>query len=317
MKKIYIKPEVYTEIMYHVRKSDIEVSGVGRIERTGDGTLCVTKVYLLKQENSAVTTDLDPESMAQLMYETREDKGMLNFWWHSHVNMGTTWSGTDLDTMKEFGKNGFLLSTVFNKRAEMRSAYYQGGSDFFPPCFIDDIETRIEYIPSPQEVEIWEKEHEEKCATKKFKVVRSFGTNKFNKNTKQTNFFDDDPRFKEGLPAHFNEPHFWDDGMGNTSSDIPDADELNHLHYTYSGLNFEGIAEAVEQDVNNSLPFNEVPEDEVYMWWDLYEIMSGNDPSEEKVKRLYNRCIKDVSVFEKVMDRFYKNSEKFNLGTVQ
>jgi hypothetical protein len=166
--KVFITPEVHAQIKYFVDKSNIEISGLGRIERDSNNNMVVTKVYLLKQENGATSTDICEQAAAQLMYETREDKGSLNFWWHSHVNMGTFWSTTDMDTIKQFGKNGFLLSTVFNKKGEFRTSYFQGGTDFLPSLFIDQIPTEFSFIPSIEQTKEWEKEYEEKCKPKTY-----------------------------------------------------------------------------------------------------------------------------------------------------
>ena len=46
--------------------------------------------------------------------------------------MGVFWSGTDHQAIEQIGKNGWVLATVFNKKAEQRTAIYQGGSEFFP-----------------------------------------------------------------------------------------------------------------------------------------------------------------------------------------
>lgn len=165
--RIIIRPEVYTQIDYYVQNSDIEVSGLGRIKKHDDGTLEVVKVYLVEQENSAATTDLDGNAVASLMYQTREDEGMLNFWWHSHVNMDVFWSGTDMDTIHQIGANGFVLATVFNKKREMRSAYYQGPMhEHFPPVFVDEIPTTIMQLPTAEQEKAWAKELKEKAKPK-------------------------------------------------------------------------------------------------------------------------------------------------------
>lgn len=164
--RVYITPQVHAEIMYYVNKSHIEISGLGRIQKTTNGDMVVTKIYLLKQENAAASTDICEEAVAQMLFETREDKGDLNFWWHSHVDMNTFWSGTDMATIKQFGKKGYLLSTVFNKKGEHRTSYFQGATDFLPELFIDDLKTQFGYLPTKAEHDGWEKQYLEKCSAK-------------------------------------------------------------------------------------------------------------------------------------------------------
>lgn len=144
--KVLLTKNVYQEIMFYVDKSPVEISGVGRVKRQDNGDLLVTKIYLLNQVNSSAATDIDQEALAKLMYESREDQpiyGDLTFWWHSHVHMGVFWSGTDMATIKQFGKNGYLVSTVFNKKNELRSSYYQGDNGFLPALFMDELKTEI------------------------------------------------------------------------------------------------------------------------------------------------------------------------------
>lgn len=169
--KVYIKPECYAEIQHYVAKSSVEISGLGRIQKASDGSMVVTSVYLLKQENGPASTDIDPEAMSSLLYETRNDPGDLNFWWHSHVNMNVFWSGTDMDTITDFGSKGYLLSTVFNKKGEYRTAYYQAPTGFLPHVFVDDIDTEFGYIPTADQAKIWDTNYDTLCTEKKWAVT--------------------------------------------------------------------------------------------------------------------------------------------------
>lgn len=175
--KVYILPECKAEIMHYVDKATGEVSGLGRVQKTTNGDLMVTKVYLLDQENTGSSTDLDEDAVAKLMYESREDEGDLNFWWHSHVNMGVFWSGTDMETIRQFGKNGYLLSTVFNKKNEHRTSYFQGGNDFLPELFVDNIPTNFSYLPSEEQYDEWEANFKAKCKRKPIVQTSYYGTN--------------------------------------------------------------------------------------------------------------------------------------------
>lgn len=145
--KVLLSNLAMTKIKYWVHASDVEISGLGKCvwDRQAEA-YHVTDVYLLEQTNTGTSTDIEAGAVAKLLYETREVEGHLNFWWHSHVNMAVFWSGTDKATIKEFGDQGFCLATVFNKKGEMKSAYYQGATDFLPAVFMDNLETE-EYTP--------------------------------------------------------------------------------------------------------------------------------------------------------------------------
>lgn len=172
--KVIIPRHIHDEIMFYVDKSPIEISGLGRVKKHPNGDMEVVKVYLLEQENTGASTDIDAEAVAKLMFESRKDKGDLNFWWHSHVNMGVFWSGTDMATIQEFGKNGYLLSTVFNKKRQMRSSYFQGGTDFLPQLFIDELETTISSQLPKKVTNKWEKEYSAKAKPKPMPKTKHF-----------------------------------------------------------------------------------------------------------------------------------------------
>ena len=83
--------------------------------------------------------------------------------------MSVFWSGTDMDTIKKLGEGGWFLSTVFNKKHEMRSAYYAvngvyysspfEGEEGWHPRFLDELKTEVGAIASPESVE-WDEEYE-------------------------------------------------------------------------------------------------------------------------------------------------------------
>ena len=153
--------------MFWVDECDKEISGFGKVV-VKDGNYWVIEAYLLEQEVSAATTDIDAESLAKLMGETMKEEGHLNFWWHSHVNMGAFWSGTDTDTIREIGEAGFCLATVFNKRRETRTAFYQGGDDFLPAIWVDDMKLQINHVTDNKSEAKWKKEMKKKVRTKTY-----------------------------------------------------------------------------------------------------------------------------------------------------
>lgn len=140
----------HKKIMYWVNKSNKEVSGFGIIEYDKEKkTFYVTDSFLIEQTVGLAHTDIDERGLAKLMYETAKLNGELLFWWHSHVKMSCFWSGTDLDTIKNLGKNGWIVASVFNQNDEIRSAcaYLANSSlnDNKPELVLyDDIQTFIE-----------------------------------------------------------------------------------------------------------------------------------------------------------------------------
>ena len=165
--RVSIDPLVHKKVMHWVNKADGEVSGFGKVIFE-NGSFRIVEAYLVEQENGSATTDISAEGLAKLMTDTIRDKGYLNWWWHSHVNFGVFWSGQDKETIKELGEQGMCLATVFNKKDESRTAYYQAATKdgFLPRLTIDNIPLKIDYEVDTSEVEKWDKAFDEKCKTK-------------------------------------------------------------------------------------------------------------------------------------------------------
>ena len=144
---IVVRSEVYEKVMYWVRASELEVSGMGKvIYHPATQVFEVVEAYLLDQEVGAAHTDIDAAAMGKLMYESHKEPGKLAWWWHSHVNMQAFWSGTDTQTIRTFGQQGWCVATVFNKRSESRSAVcYRVESPTFgvESILLDDVKASV------------------------------------------------------------------------------------------------------------------------------------------------------------------------------
>ena len=164
--KVILEDEVFKKIMYWVNKSNYEVSGLGTVVYDKEKNLFVVKsAILLPQENTSSHTEIKPEAICKAMFQLKDAEGDLRFWWHSHVNMGVFWSGTDTDTIKEIGSSGWLLASVFNKKREVKSAYYSVQHLF--PIMVDDLTTEIAAQPEVREA-IWDAEYKENVENKTF-----------------------------------------------------------------------------------------------------------------------------------------------------
>lgn len=111
-----------------------EVSGLGLVDKVPGG-YHVSEVFLLTQEVSSHETELDEMAIAKLQYElSQREEGLqdkLRFWWHSHVNMSVFWSSTDEEAITQLtGDDMFLVSSVFNKRGEVKTRVDMGFGHF-------------------------------------------------------------------------------------------------------------------------------------------------------------------------------------------
>lgn len=162
--QLHIPDEVYAKIMYWVNKSNNEVGGMGLVSYDSeDKSFMVVDAFLLEQEVGPAMTDLNAEALGKLEYEHINSPFPLRFWWHSHVNMNCFWSGTDVATIKNNGKEGWMVATVFNKKNEMRSALaYKAESEFGTTVeMVDDIDTII-MLPMHLPTAEWDAEYEAK-----------------------------------------------------------------------------------------------------------------------------------------------------------
>lgn len=171
---VNISNEAMFKINHWVNKSPVEISGLGKVIREDNGDLLVTDVYLLEQENTSTETELDATAISKLMFQTKDVEGDLSFWWHSHVNMGVFWSSTDMQAIHQLGEYGYVVATVFNKKGEKRTAYYQGEKDTVPKIFIDDITTKQVFVHSSDLTAKLDEEFIAKCKQKVY-VPTSYG----------------------------------------------------------------------------------------------------------------------------------------------
>lgn len=171
--KIVIDNMVYQKVMYWVHKSSDEVSGLGNvIYEPETNTIRVIDAIMLPQTNTGGSTDIDADAVAKAMFLMHKNKvpGQLKWWWHSHVNMGVFWSGTDVATIKQLGGGGWFSATVFNKRAEMLSAFCQKDP---VRLMAPKIETFIAHPANTELIAKWDEEYT-KNVKEKPKFLGSF-----------------------------------------------------------------------------------------------------------------------------------------------
>lgn len=129
--KIFILPEPRARIMAMVFECPTECNGVAKLELI-DGKQTITQVEVLKQTVSGTTAEHDKDDLMRFFSE-RSEAGDAHQWkvqWHSHVNMGTFFSGQDESAIQEIGNGGadWLVSLVFNKAGD-----YKARIDIFKP----------------------------------------------------------------------------------------------------------------------------------------------------------------------------------------
>jgi hypothetical protein len=159
--KVIISRGLYQKINHWVHKAGgKEVSGLGKLKLIGNDYV-IQSVLMLKQKNSAADTELQASDVAKAIFKTKDEDGMLNWWWHSHHSMGVFWSSTDSTTIRELGEHGFIVATVFNNKNESKSAFYKNSDDIYPEIYVDDIPTVIQDTIPQELIDAWDKEYDD------------------------------------------------------------------------------------------------------------------------------------------------------------
>jgi len=121
MIKVLLHPKVLEKIRHWTALAKGEFSALGLVEKNGDD-LIVPEIYLPKQTCSPANTDMDQTDVARLMVDLEKqgiDPTTLRLWLHSHGDMRTFWSNTDTSTIQGLANDGFVVSIVTNKNADV------------------------------------------------------------------------------------------------------------------------------------------------------------------------------------------------------
>jgi proteasome lid subunit RPN8/RPN11 len=169
--KIKYASHVWDKIRTWVEMTKEEISGMGCVRREKDGSFYIYDVFLLKQENTGAFTDIDDEALMSLMWEMdqldEEDNGTryndLKYWWHSHANMSTFWSGQDERCIQtKLQHANWWLSTVHNIKGDTTTRLDLSN----PPMRFDNLKCELDRSVSKEIKEFCRKEYEEKVTEK-------------------------------------------------------------------------------------------------------------------------------------------------------
>lgn len=213
--EIQIPREVHSKIMHWINKATSdEISGFGKVTYHAEtGVFQIHDAWLLKQTNGSAHTDIDGQSLAKLMYTSREEPGELKWWWHSHVKMPVFWSGTDTATIKELASQGWILATVFNQLDENRSALgiAANNATFGKEVVIkDELDFFIMDTTDENVVKAWNAEYDANVQAKTYTYNNSLYT-----------------------PGRWNEESWRD--RGNAATKMGDVDMDDYTFYSRNG----------------------------------------------------------------------------------
>lgn len=162
--EVRLRPVAHEKLACWTRIADGEISGLGTVrEVRRDGRIAALRiddVHLLRQQCSAGSTELESDAVASHLHRAAAEgvADRVRLWWHSHAEMDTFWSGTDVATIEETGGAPYWLSLVCNKKGDRRLRL-----DVFEPIRItvDELPWHVE-VPKIGVEEFCREEYEEK-----------------------------------------------------------------------------------------------------------------------------------------------------------
>lgn len=130
---IIVNDDAWEKLWAYTDVCNTEIAAFGYVSPNEVGDLVVSEVFLVPQEVSSVEVDFVTEGLPYAVDKAAQEDRIneLRFIWHSHVNMGTGYSGTDEEMIRKVRDAGpipWLATAIFNKKGETN-----GRLDVFKP----------------------------------------------------------------------------------------------------------------------------------------------------------------------------------------
>jgi len=217
--ELFVPKKSWDKIINYAKAAkDLEISGFADCKYDKElGQIIVGEVYLLEQSVGGATVHMDEEAVSKFNMELVKKgvKQLPQIWWHSHVDMGAFFSGTDQETSEQLRNDSYSVSLVVNKRGDSHARMYINtkiqvqsmGENFVHEDWVDisDLTVRTEHedkIPQAIIDEVEKKIHQKKYKLPKFDKTQSYGKHWFGKGKKKDDEDDDD-----GEPVYSLEDH--------------------------------------------------------------------------------------------------------------
>lgn len=115
--------EAYHEMCALIDHFSTEVAWHGLVNRIDKTHFQITKILVYPQQVTGATVNTDQEKYTTWLYELDDESfNTLRFQGHSHVNMGTSPSGVDMqnqwDLIETLSSEDYYIFMIWNKRRE-------------------------------------------------------------------------------------------------------------------------------------------------------------------------------------------------------
>jgi len=146
--RIIYSPLAWLRMKKLVDHFKTEVSWFGLVKRLGDKAWYVYDVLVCRQQVNGAKVDTEDEDMLEFLAGLSDEQAEdLHFQAHSHVDMATTPSGTDMQNQQDIlnnmpGQEGFYIFQIWNKRGDINSFIYDLDNNVFFDR--DDVELEVD-----------------------------------------------------------------------------------------------------------------------------------------------------------------------------
>ena len=147
--KLVYSPSAWLKMNALVDNFSSEVSWFGLVNKTDSPLMYyIYDVLVCKQQVNGAKVDTEDDDMLEFLSGlTDEEAEHLHFQAHSHVNMSTSASGTDLQNQADIlanmpGNDGFYIFQIWNKRGDINTYFYDLKNNVFYDK--DDVEILVE-----------------------------------------------------------------------------------------------------------------------------------------------------------------------------
>lgn len=127
---VWFSNQAWAKMLTLIAGTDREVGWHGTCHSDKNGEYFIDDIMIYPQTVSSTSVRVDSEIYSKWLLDKianeNKDTGLLRFHAHSHVNMATLPSGTDLDLQKDnfagLDENGYYIFLIINKSLDMNFA---------------------------------------------------------------------------------------------------------------------------------------------------------------------------------------------------
>lgn len=171
-------PEAWAKMVMLIRGFDKEVAWHGvanRKEGEELATYVISDIVVYPQTVTGASVDMDEEKYGQWLMENDEDPRFANLRMqgHSHVNMATSPSGTDLkhqeDILQMVRDDSFYIFMIWNKSFNSTTKIY----DLRENILFDDADITIRIAGAAEDLDVFLEKAKEMVVSKTYQPVRA------------------------------------------------------------------------------------------------------------------------------------------------